>query len=104
MKNLNEHVSKMRKLINSRHGIIKPFLNEQEEEEKVNFEETNDLKEDCEELKETLQDLIDSLEKACASEDIVDTLKRDFTFSNGVESSIPMMNAILETINNPIGL
>ena len=81
MKNLNEHVSKMRKLINSRHGIIKPFLNEQEEEEKVNFEETNDLKEDCEELKETLQDLIDSLEKACASEDIVDTLKRDFTFS-----------------------
>jgi hypothetical protein len=104
MKNLNEHVSKMRKLINSRHGIIKPFLNEQEEEEEVNFEKTNGLKEDCEELKETLQDVIESLERACSSEDITDTLKRDFTFSNGVESSIPMMNALLEKVNNPMGL
>lgn len=103
MKNLNEHVSKMRKLINSRHGVIKPFLNEQEEED-VNIEETNDLKEDCEDLKETLEDLIDSLNRACNSEDIVETLKRDFTFSNGIESAIPMMNALLEKVNNPMGL
>lgn len=108
MKNLNTHLHRMKSLIESKHGIIKPLISEQGEKENtlndVLPDGGNEFKENCEDVIDMLEELIESLEKCCSSTDPLETFKKDFTCIDNMKEVSEKFEDMMSMANNPIGL
>ena len=62
------------------------------------------FKMECEKTIEALENIISTLENACQSNNIVDTIKRDLSFQDNKENAIEMLDSISEKVYNPLGL
>jgi hypothetical protein len=123
MKNLNEHISRMRSLIDSKHGIIKPMLKEDQELEKKKEEDAKKQKEleqkkqeekrkkeellskkdnEQKKVKVTYIDFISGLDKICDdydkdnAKDLEDFMEDNFT----TEEQEQLKNKILNLIKS----
>jgi len=63
-----------------------------------------ELKMECEKTIEVLENIIDTLNNPCESNNISDTIKRDLSFQENKEDAIDMLDNLSEKIYNPLGI